>query len=458
MEKIYKGQNLNNKTFRKNAEAIIEVFRRQGYSYAFFDKIKFENGTLEFYISEGIVSEIKIKGNKHIDDYLVQRELHIEKGNAINSEKIIKSYENLVSSDLFTNVQMNIKKLPDDTTFQTIIKLREKGNQMLSFGASINNERYLQLGLDLIQYNIFNTGLRFSLRAAGGLRNFNSSATILQQRLLKTHITGGFQGYYNYIKRWVYDRDWSVPSNRFKDTIKNDAIEEGFGFKATLGLQLVKLGNIRTEYRYERQRHYNKGQSKTPLYTLNTIKLISVIDSRNNLYFPNWGRFIELSFETSLFPLKNDASFSKLYFNYQSSHSFGSHTIRPRVMLGFADKTLPQNEFFNLGGESLFFGMRENESRGRQLVLGSLEYQYKAPFDILFDTYFSFRYDLGTTWEVPEEIKFASLRHGAGLSIGLDTPIGPARFSAGESFYFRQDPYMVVWGYLHLYFSIGVRI
>ena len=102
--------------------------------------------------------------------------------------------------------------------------------------------------------------------------------------------------------------------------------------------------------------------------------------------------------------------------------------------------------------------MREDESRGRQLVLGSLEYRYKFPFDILFDTYFSFRYDLGTTWEIPEAIKFASLRHGAGFSVGLDTPIGPASFSAGEAFYFTKDSFRVVWGYLHLYFSIGVRI
>ena len=77
---------------------------------------------------------------------------------------------------------------------------------------------------------------------------------------------------------------------------------------------------------------------------------------------------------------------------------------------------------------------------------------------ILFGTYFSFRYNIGTTWEVPEEIKFASLKHGVGLSVGLETPIGPAKFAAGEAFYFRKDPFMLVRGYLHLYFTIGVKI
>jgi NTE family protein len=455
---IHRGQVLNNNNFRLIAEKVTYYFRQHGYAYAFFKSITFADGVLHFNVNEGFIASIDFNKKISSDDFLVLRELEFKKGEYIRSDKIIRSYENLMSTDLFTKVKIDINRNVSDTSFNTKIELSEKGNQMISLGAFINNERYLQIGMDLIQYNLFNKGLRFTLRVAGGLRNFHTSALITQQRIWKTLITVGAMGYYNHIRRWVFERDHSAPVDRFKDTIKNDAIEQGFGFKGSAGLQLQRLGNVRLEYRYERQRHYMEDEIKSPLYTINTLKFMSVYDNRDKLYFPSSGKLLKLSVETTLFPTANDASFSKFYLDFQSNYSFGPNTFRPRLAFGFADKTLPQNEFFNLGGENLFFGMREDESRGRQLVLGSLEYRYKFPFDILFDTYFSFRYDLGTTWEIPEAIKFASLRHGAGFSVGLDTPIGPASFSAGEAFYFTKDPFRVVWGYLHLYFSIGVRI
>jgi NTE family protein len=455
---IHRGQELNRKNLRRIAEKIIYCFREYGYSYAFCKNISFAGGVLRFDINEGFLKGIEFSNEVSSDDFLVMRELEFKEGDYIRSNRIIKSYENLMSTDLFTKVKIDINRNLRDTSFNANIELSEKGNQIISLGAFINNERYLQIGMDLIQYNLFNKGLRFTMRFAGGIRNFYTSALIAQQRIWKTLITVGAMGYYTRIRRWVFDRDHTTPVNRFRDTIKNDAIEQGFGFKGSAGIQLQRLGNVRLEYRYERQHHYMEDEMKSPLYSINTLKLMSVYDNRDNLYFPTRGKILNLSIETTLFPTTNDASFSKLFLDFQSNYNIGRNTFRPRLMFGFADKTLPQNEFFNLGGENLFYGMRENESRGRQLLLGSLEYQYQTPFDILFDTYFSFRYDLGATWKTPETIKFSSLRHGVGLSLGLDTPIGPTCFSAGEAFYFTKDPYMLVWGYLHLYFSIGVRI
>ncbi len=141
--------------------------------------------------------------------------------------------------------------------------------------------------------------------------------------------------------------------------------------------------------------------------------------------------------------------------------SLGSQSvIAPRIQVGFGDKTLPLSEQFSLGGQYSFFGAYENQYRGRQIFLASLMYQYKLPFKIFFDTYAWFRYDVGSTWEEQEKIKFKDLRHGIGGSISFDTPVGPADFSIGRSFLISQglQSGSFVWGDVLFYFSIGYII
>ena len=134
--------------------------------------------------------------------------------------------------------------------------------------------------------------------------------------------------------------------------------------------------------------------------------------------------------------------------------------LSPRIQIGFGDKTLPLSEQFMLGGLYSFFGAHQNEFRGRQIFLTSVMYQYKLPFKIFFDTYTWFRYDVGSTWEQQEQIRFKDLRHGIGGAISFDTPVGPADFSIGRSFIISQglteDSF--VWGDVLFYFSIGHAI
>jgi NTE family protein len=130
------------------------------------------------------------------------------------------------------------------------------------------------------------------------------------------------------------------------------------------------------------------------------------------------------------------------------------------VTFGFADATLPIAEQFTLGGYNSFFGLQEDDSRGRQLFLVNMEYRYQLPFRIIFDTYFKARYDLGTISLVPEELKFNSFRHGLGVEVALDTPLGAVSLGMGKSFFFRQDvpKTPVTNGPLLFYFSVGPEL
>jgi NTE family protein len=166
-------------------------------------------------------------------------------------------------------------------------------------------------------------------------------------------------------------------------------------------------------------------------------------------------------YETAQTFLGGDQSYIRLGFDSKYFFQLGKRsTVVPRLKIGFGDETMPLSEQFLLGGMDSFFGMRENEFRGRQIFLASLMYRIKLPFKIFFNTYLKIRYDLGSTWEVRSQIRFRDMRHGIGGVVSFDTPIGPADFAIGRSFLLRKDlpENPLVWGDVLFYFSIGYRV
>lgn len=459
LQNRFNNQLVNSKIFRAICEETIAFYRKSGFAFAHISSVELSNNSLILNIEEGRLGEIKIQSELKTLDYLVKRELNFTKGTPLKTEKIINSWRNLMSTDIFTDVRFNIYKNSLDSTFDFNINLTELGNQMLNLGIRIDNERHLCGGIDFIQHNIFNSAAKLIFRINGGQRNFFTSFELMQQRFLNTNFTSQLSSYYNSIQYHQYSRLTNTPNNRFRDSIIYDYIEQSYGVKASAGLQLGKLGVMNFIYRFEKQRRIDLSTNIRPLFTnLNTISISTEIDNQDRNVFARRGSLINLILESSLFKSANEPTFSKATFLYKSNISFGNHIIHPIMMFGFADRTTPDMEQYALGGEDMFYGFREAQMRGRQLALVSLEYEYLLPFKILFDTYFSVRYDLGSTWEKPEIIKFTGLKHGLGTSLSLDSPIGPVRISAGEGFYFLKNPSRVVRGYPQFYFSIGYRL
>ena len=103
------------------------------------------------------------------------------------------------------------------------------------------------------------------------------------------------------------------------------------------------------------------------------------------------------------------------------------------------------------------FGTREDDRRGRQMLSISLEYVYQLPIQFVFDPYVRVRYDLASIAEIPEQIKLNSFRHGIGVELAFDTPLGETALGAGKSFAIARDlpKNPIQEGPLLLYFTLG---
>jgi NTE family protein len=432
-----------------------QAFRRHGFDFAYVRAMAHDASIwqLKIHIDQGRLSSVEIDPRRPVKLADVEREIAIDKGDVITVRGLQRTAENLRASDLFDNVDLTIEPARDSGLAMII------GNQVVTLGARVDNERYGQFGVDLIQQNLFTTGLRLGLRGYLSPRIGEASARFEIPRIANTLLTTSLKGYASFRNVWIYR---SIPGQERTDDERarvGEYSEDRIGARLSAGRQLERNGVILGELRYEQQRYRDLSAATIPTYQpLSTARIVARWDDRDDLYFPSEGRVIDIAFETSIVNFSNGLSFTKASANVSTIVPIGDFAVTPSFMIGAADKTLPGAELFSLGGQEMFFGMRQDEERGRQIVVGNLEGRWRSPLDILFPTYFSVRYDIGAVWAVPEQIRIANLQHGIGATVAFDTPVGPAAFSLGRRFKFLAEPDQVAWGALLGYFDIGVRL
>lgn len=452
----------NSKKLYSKIIKLIGIYRDLGYSLATLEKYNFNpsSGILNLYFDEGIISKIIVEGNAYTKKSVITREFPLDAGDYFSYKDAEEGLTNLRSTNLFDDVVLTVKR-EDDKNILTIHVL-EKVSSLIRFGFRVDNEDKFQLSLDIRDENLFGTGTELGLLLFGGSRNRAYVLEHKSNRIFNTYLTYKINAFYQFDDAYTYKNDSTTSEREFSRSVNGEYRQIYYGASLSLGTQVEKFGNLIFQgiYKYDQvkiKQGVTNGVSpyKTKIVSL---KASSTIDTQDKYPFPDKGVYFSGFYETAQTALGSDIGYVNIGFNYKSYITVGkANTFSPRIRMGFADKTLPVSEQYSLGGQDIFYGLRKDEFRGRQIFLTSLEYRYKLPFEIFFKTYFSLRYDLGWVWGQQEQIRFRDLMHGVGTSLSFDTPIGPAKFSVGKSFLFKKgntaNP--IVWGDTIFYFSIG---
>lgn len=454
-----------NKPFneRKIVEAIVEVlklYRKKGYSLAYIKNIFFdaESGELTLSFDEGKISKIYVTGNERTAETVITRELPIQEGDYFLLKNVEDGLTNLRSTNLFSDINFDVKK--DGNENIIVLTVSEKVSGLARIGFRSDSENKTQLSLDIRDENVFGSGTEVGVVIYGGARNRGYILEHRANRIWNTYLTYKINAYYQFDDAFVYGDDLPKSESRFSRSALGEYRQVYYGASLSVGTQVEKFGNLIFKGRYQIDDVSNKINEVISPYRVKivSLKISTTIDTQDKYPYPEKGFLFTGFYETAQTVLGGEIGFTNLFFDYKSYFTFAeNHTIAPRFSLGFADKTLPLSQHYSLGGQYSFYGMREDELRGRQLFITSLEYRYNLPFSIFFDSYLSARYDLGSVWEVQDEIRFKDLRHGIGAALSLDTPIGPADFAVGRSFLFKKNlpGNPISWGDVIFYFSIG---
>ena len=438
------GKPLNWIDVHRSLVNIIRLYRSQGYSLARVDTVFFrgEGGTLHVVMNEGIIRDVNVEGGVRTQDSFVLREFPLHPGDVFQIDRANEGITNINSTTLFEYVYLEISY--DGRAPVVTIRLRERPSQLIRFGLRADNERNLQGLIDIRDENFRGTGLDLGLNLVIGGRNKRAVLEYRANRIFDTYLTFNVSAFFDLFDSYRYVDAPPPSENRWNRIIEGQYRDTRYGGRLVFGAQLQKFGNATMELVLQNVRTSNLENLEDEMLDernrLAQVRIGTVIDSKDSYPFPDFGIGMNLSYEFSFKGLGSDVGFNAVRFMYESFSTWDvRHTFHPKVTFGFADKTMPLSEQFRLGGREMLYGTREDDRRGRQMLLVNLEYRYKLPFRVVFDSYISARYDLGTISDVPEQIKIKEFRHGIGAELGVDTPIGPAAFGVGKSFYFSQS-------------------
>ncbi len=441
-------------------EQLIWIFRRAGYGMARLTTVRYDSSdtTLAIDIDDGGISDISLEGISVAKPFLIRREFPLKKGDVFTTNSAIEGINNIYSTNLFSQVLLwtRYDPLPALT-----IDVTEKSSRLLRFGFRADNERNGQIFASLSDEDLLGTGTRAGFSFSGGMRNRLGDVFLGTTRILNTDLTYSFRAFTGFRDVYYYTDQPSPNPNEWNlaSTGEYRIIRDGYEF--SIGTQLRRFGivNAALSYGWDKLKplqNFLQSYAKRVV----SLRIGSLVDTRDQSAFPISGILSDIYFETSLKGLNSEISFSKIFFDYEAYQTaFSLFTFKQHYEFGFGDATLPLTRQFSLGGQDLFYGLRQDALRGRQVFLASFELRIKLPIRIFFDTYLSGRFDLGDVWAQQQNIILKTLKQGIGGALGFETPIGPIVFSAGKAFYPGKEAKLQTlstpWTF---YFRVGVQI
>lgn len=448
---------------RKTLNAALDIlkeYKKNGYILARIEKIEFEekSGILHIKINEGQLSKLNVVGNTKTQQRIISREFAVKPGEYVRFDEARRGLTNLRSTNLFEQIELVAGNSDEGNELNVVVN--EKPSSILRFGMRIDNENDTQVSFDVRDENILGTGTELGTILSGGLRNRSYILEHRANRVFESYFTYRIRAFYDFNDVNVYTDDPQKSHNRFSRSKTGEYRQIFYGGSFSIGSQVGRFGHISAEAKYQRDQIKSKYDYSGPTYKLDiaSLRFSLTIDSQDRYPYPTDGFLIKSYYETAQTALGGDISYSKFLFDYKSILGLNApNAFIFHGMIGISDKTIPLSQHFSFGGQNMFMGLRDNEFRGRQIFTASLEYMQKLPFQIFFETYLKIRYDLGSAWAEQEQIRYKDLRHGIGATISFNTPIGPADFSVGKSFYLTDalPKSKAVWGPTFFYFTIG---
>ncbi len=433
------GHPLNRHQAREALQQIIRLYREEGYSLASLRAVHFdrERGIARITIDEGRIARVRFEGQEMTRNSVLNRDFSLRSGDLFQRRQAQQAVNNLYGTGLFNSVTLLPQAGPEG--WELIVRLHEKKYTILRLGSRYDLERNGRAFLEVAHENTFGSGNDIILHGQYGDRDHKLFLQYNADRLANSDLSFQATARQEYAKRFYYKNLTGV----------GEYERRGNGAHISLGMQIARLGMLSGFIRLEKMNIHRLSGSIIDAgeLNLNTIGLNSVVDTRDQIPFPTRGKYHTFTYEVSSGKfLGADISFFKVQNQLTTYWTFRNrNTFSPRLLWGTSDLTTPFSEHYRIGGEDSFYGLREEEWSGRNMVLGSLEYRYCLPWKSYLTFYLSARFDFGAVWENSVEVKGNDFISGRGAALSLKTPLGP--FSAA---YGRASN-----GHDRFYFSAG---
>ena len=413
-------------------DSLRRMYQGKKYDLAHIRHLNYDpkRTTLDINIDEAVVEGIGIEGNRRTKNWLIRSNFPVEEGMPLNSNEAIEGIANIYSTGLFDRVTMNI--LPADRGAIVKINVEERKYTQMRLGWHWDDEYKSEEFAEILDDNLFGTGQELLLHGQYAPRRQKYEATLKADRFLSTYLTYRAKGYFGLLERNEYDRQGASIGS-----IKEDRR----GFEFALGQQISRLGSVTGEIKWEEIRNTSRPSGEKKRIRLRTLTFRSLVETLNRYSFPTHGKKHLFFIEYAADILGGQTEYTKVFSSIESYFPITSRiNLHPKISIGWTgtDHSIPVSEKFYFGGHYSFSGYRTDEIQADKMILGNLELRYKLPYRF----YLTGRYDIGEAYASVEQIKLRNLRHGFGISLAYDSPIGPIDFGFGRAGHHPEQYYI----------------
>ncbi len=444
------GQFYTNQQGTARLESVVAFLRQRGYCLARLQEVCVCGDTLHIKIEEGKLTSIDVQQSRGwAQRFVIERELNVKTGKPLKASDIKSSLHSLYNTGIFNRVSMWVEHLGDSGAYRAStlrVKLDERFFELLRVGLRVDDIYAGQIFLDFRNENFLGTASEIGAWMMVGQRNFSAQAEFRVHRLWSSYITFFARAFLEQRNLYQFQTRFTEPRVVPERNIVGEYGQRFWGVSAALGWQLYRDGNAVVEFM--RWRNEVIPLSIVPASEavwLSTLRARFTIDTRNSPVGATQGAYTNIYYDFSPNFLGSQISYSKLFFSHEENTSwFGGNLVgRLRLSAGFADNTTPFAQQFSLGGigsqfSTVFYGLRFDEFRGRQLIVAGLEAQAPLPIQLVVPTFFSLHYNVGNIWLFASDVKLRDFLHGLGIELSLKTPIGLARLATAVSFRFGE--------------------
>ncbi|MCI5072468.1 outer membrane protein assembly factor BamA [bacterium] len=476
--KLKSGEVFDTLILQRDIANLSDVYAKKGYAYVNVipqDQRDERNKvvSITYAIQPGPkirINRIQFTGNQSTRDKVLRREMEIHEGDIYNIEKIRNSKASIERLALFEEVRLKTPKSEQENTVDLIFEVKEKETGSFNIGAGFNTLDSFQLLGTVQKRNLFGYGvdLNFNARVGGRTQAFNLT----------------------YRDPYFLDSKWGMNLSAFnieRQFFDFDLTSRGgsLGFDYLLyqkGLERVRLGltyslvdQILSDLRPTVENVFSGGLTSSVTATL-------VRDTRNKVFQPDKGSFLQLSQEVAGGPFGGENSFSKSEFDGRwffplfreskipviKDSVFALHFKTGYVAPLNSDERVPLFERYFPGGILSLRGFRirslgpkiQVASSNDPSSLQTSDFVIGGNKQVIFNAEYLFPivkaanirgvlfFDMGNAFDNDESMfTIEGQRQSVGFGFRWFSPIGPLRFEWGYPLDKKEDENNVVFDF-----------
>jgi len=436
-----RGRVFNSRSLTRDAEALMDYYRAQGYVAEVFPEFRPDLGLLNFRVVEYRVERIEVTGNRKTRAHSILRVLWTKPGDLWSprrfSEQDLRELMNLGIFEEVPQVKPDLGSEPGKVVLRLEVKERKTGT--LAGGAGYSSRFGLLGFFDLSDTNFLGRVEQVNARVEfGGRRSYE----------------------FHYFDPWVdshrttlrldiydstFDRfttsatDFAVPSGL--PFTRRTLVQRRRGGEFILGRPLNVYNRMQVGFKAETVTTERLSSSLIPSLpslpflalrgdTTRSLSLGFIHDTRDYFLDPSRGERLSFDLEWAGGPWGGDNRFAKYVLDARRYWPLYPHTILAgRLQIGLSSGRVPFSQIYFVGGVDSLRGYQEDRFFGNRMFLMNWELRRRITQNLQGVLFF----DVGRAWREAERVRVPrDLVAGFGVGMRVSTPLGPLRLDLAK--------------------------